>query len=241
MVELSPWRERGGRANAADRPGSSRRRTSGALVAALIGVPLLVSVSPASAEATSVAKAPTLVTRSRPKPPQLPRNFNGKGRYYVPSLHVNVPFTWKAKHGNVRMVAGGPGQKIWFTNVIYRGSFYTHTYRWPTPIPDVKCTPVKGLDLNAFNKAFALAHYVGPEILQNRPWRWVQHWRLSGTLGPIPVTSSDLYVDQRSRTTWWQVLHFGLQNVYAPDQDEWIKMQTWSHKPGNVTLPQACR
>lgn len=240
MFDLSTWRPRSERASGGG--GVNRHgRNAAAAIAALLGISLLITAPPIPAQAATAAEAPTLTAKSRPKPPKLPRNFSGKGRYYVPSLKVNVPFTWKAKNGNVRMVAGGPGQKIWFTNVIYKGSFYTYTYRWPTPIPKVPCEPIKGLDLAAFNKAFAKAHYVGREILQNRPWRWVQHWRLSGTLGPIPLTSSDFYVDQRSRTTWWQVLHFGLQNVYAPDQDEWIKMQTWSHKPATVTLPKECR
>ncbi len=209
--------------------------------AAVVGMASLMTAPPAMAQATPTAKTQSLQATKTPRPPRLPRNFHGSGRYYVPSLKVNVPFWWNAQNGNVRMVAGGPRYKIWFTNVIYNGSFYTFTYHWPTPIPDVPCTPIPGVNLASFNDAFAKSHYVGPEILQNRPWRRAQHWRLSGSLGPIPLTSSDLYVGQGRHTTWWQVLHFGLQNVYAPDMDEWIKMRTWSLKPGKVQLPAECK
>ena len=29
------------------------------------------------------------------------------------------------------MIAGGPRYPIWFTNLIYHGSLYTLTYKWP--------------------------------------------------------------------------------------------------------------
>ena len=52
---------------------------------------------------------------------------------------------------------------------------------------------------------------------------------------------ADIYVDQNDRTTVWQLLHFGLQNLYDPNLDEWIKMTSWQHKPGRVVVPKVCR
>jgi hypothetical protein len=36
------------------------------------------------------------------------------------------------------------------------------------------------------------------------------------------------------------VLHFGFQNLYDPNLDEWINMHTFKHGAGEVTLPPAC-
>src|ERR1051326_7590181 len=55
--------------------------------------------------------------RQAPPPPQLPANFQGKGRYIVRDLGIDVPFTWEGRDGDSQMVAGGPGYPIWFTNL----------------------------------------------------------------------------------------------------------------------------
>jgi hypothetical protein len=47
-------------------------------------------------------------------------------------------------------------------------------------------------------------------------------------------------VDQDNRGTFWQVLQFGIQNLYDPQLDEWLQMRTFEHKPGVVTLPWRC-
>ncbi|MCE2983163.1 MAG: hypothetical protein LW832_06320 [Parachlamydia sp.] len=52
-------------------------------------------------------------------PPRLPKNFSWKGRYVVPDLNINVPFTWNGNEGNIQMVAGGQKHPIYFTNLIY--------------------------------------------------------------------------------------------------------------------------
>ena len=186
--------------------------------------------------------APHAAAKSKPKPPKLPRNFTGTGRYLVPDLDIDVPFTWNAKDGNTQMIAGGPKHRIWFTNLIYEGNFYTYTYKWPG-VPPVACTPIEGATLAGLNKAFAGSSYVGPEILQGRTPRAVDHWRLSAVLPDIriPFGQADIYVDQDDRTTLWQLLHFGLQNLYDPNLDEWISMTSWQHKPGKVVLPKVCR
>ena len=176
--------------------------------------------------------------------PQLPRNFRGRGRYVVPSLGVDVPFVWNADHGNMRMMAGGPNDLIWFVNAIHNGQLYTYTYEWPgIPKPPVSCLPPVGaFTMAQFNSLVATnANPVGPEVLVT-PWRrQVEHWRMSFVAPPFPLASADIYVARNDPTTWRQVLHFGLQNLYAPDQDEWIRMKTWEHRPGNATLPEPCR
>jgi hypothetical protein len=56
----------------------------------------------------------------------------------------------------------------------------------------------------------------------------------------IPVMLGDFYVDQKDPSTFWQVLHFGMQHLYDPDLDEWTVMKTFSTAPGKVTLPDEC-
>jgi len=175
--------------------------------------------------------------------PQLPRNFRGRGRYIVPSLGVDVPFIWNADHGNMRMVAGGPNHLIWFTNLIHDGQLYTYTYKWPGIHDPVPCLPNLGpFTLQQFNSIIATnAHRVGAETLFLPRPRRVEHWRMSFVAPPFPLAAADIYVDRAHPTTWRQVLHFGLQNLYAANQDEWIRMQTWEHRPGNAALPRPCR
>jgi hypothetical protein len=53
--------------------------------------------------------------------------------------------------------------------------------------------------------------------------------------------AGDFYVDRKDPTKFWQVLHSGLQNLYASDLDEWIVMDTFRRGAGTVTLPEECR
>ncbi len=57
----------------------------------------------------------------------------------------------------------------------------------------------------------------------------------------IPILIADFSVDSSDPTKFWQVLHFGFQNLYDPNLDEWITMQNFSAAPGNVVLPGECR
>lgn len=180
-------------------------------------------------------------------PPRLPRDFRGSGRYLVPDLGVNVPFTWRGSGGNSQMIAGGEGYPIYFTNLIFGNSLYTITYRWPG-VTDHPCSRIPGFTLDQLNEIFRGAEFVGPEILnRNRP-RYVNHFRLARALpqGPpglfprIPFAEADIYVDERDPETFWRVLHFGFQNIYDPNLDEWIHMHTFKHTPGVVTLPPTC-
>jgi hypothetical protein len=185
-----------------------------------------------------------------PRPPQLPANFQGRGRYIVPDLHVNVPFSWQGRDGNSQMIAGGPQYRIWFTNLIYRNTLYTLTYKWPNiPLSPLNpCDKIENFSRQAFNNALKTSRFVGPEILQGNTNRHVDHWRLGVVIGStkagkeprLPIALGDIYVDQGDPSQWWQVLQFGLQNLYDPDLDEWFTMSTFSHLPGKVTLPGRC-
>jgi hypothetical protein len=57
----------------------------------------------------------------------------------------------------------------------------------------------------------------------------------------LPIMLGDFYVDRKDPTVFWQVLHFGVQNLYDPELDEWMLMDTFTHRPGKVVLPDECR
>ncbi|MGW0795020.1 hypothetical protein [Streptomyces sp. NPDC002692] len=162
-------------------------------------------------------------------------------------LGITVPFTWEGRNGDSQMVAGGPQYPIWFTNLIYRGSLYTLTYKWPG-LTEHPCSQIPGFDLDRLNQAFRGARFVGREILQRSPARYVNHWRVGVVLPELPhgkhlrlpLALGDIYVDQKDRGTFWQVLQFGVQNLYDPALDEWLVMNTFAHRPGTVRLPPRC-
>ncbi|WP_141743625.1 hypothetical protein [Streptomyces abyssalis] len=182
-----------------------------------------------------------------PKPPQLPRNFRGKGKWIVRDLGITVPFTWEGRNGDSQMIAGGPQYPIWFTNLIYRNNLYTLTYKWPN-LTKQPCSKIPGFNRELLNDKLKTSRFVGREILQRNPKRFVNHWRVGvvlperppGLFLRFPLALGDIYVDQRNRSTFWQVLQFGLQNLYDPELDEWAVMNSWEHKPGKVTLPARC-
>lgn len=195
-----------------------------------------------------------------PEPPRLSRNFSWEGRYIVPDLvdpetgklGVDVPFIWNGSNGNVQMIAGGEEYPIYFTNLIYEDHLYTYTYKWPGLQPEFlppleRCDPIDFTfeDLNAL---FATSFFVGAEILEEKKSRYVNHFRLSIALPPLPpgfyprlpFLSADIYVDQEDSSKIWKLLHFGLQNIYAPNLDEWIVIHKMDNCPGEVVLPRAC-
>jgi hypothetical protein len=202
----------------------------------------------------------------QPPPPQIPENFVGRGRYLVPDLDVNVPFRWEGQNGNVQMIAGSPRARdpIYFQNIIYKNAFgetdlYTITYKWPLPIPNPgTCSKIRfgdqGIDLETVNAFFSGASFVGREILVDKtdPVN-VNHFRVSfvvpvaiDLLPPypfvfrFPVLSADLYVDPKNPEIFRKVLHFGLQNIYDPDLDEWFEMSSFKFREGLVILPKEC-
>lgn len=182
-----------------------------------------------------------------PAPPRLPRDFRGRGTWIVRDLGITVPFTWEGEDGDSQMIAGGPQYPIWFTNLIYHGSIYTLTYKWPG-LTQHPCDRIPGFGLDQLNALLRGARFVGPEILQGNPNRPVYHWRVGivvpqlppGNFWRLPVALGDIYVDQDNRGTFRQVLQFGIQNLYDPQLDEWLQMRTFEHRPGVVTLPRRC-
>ncbi len=222
-----------------------------ALVGVLAGV--MTVLPPARADDGSGAAASSVTAgvdgadSATPLPPRLPRDFNGKGTWIVRDLDITVPFTWAGRDGDSQMTAGGPQYPIWFTNLIYHGSLYTLTYKWPN-LRQHACSKIPGFDLNRLNQLFRDARFVGPEVLQGSPDRTVNHWRVGvvvptqppGSYLRFPVALGDIYVDQNDRTKFWQVLQFGLQNLFDPELDEWLVMDTFDRTPGTVRLPLRC-
>ncbi|WP_034263503.1 hypothetical protein [Actinospica robiniae] len=219
-----------------------------AALSAFVGAVALVSTlsAPAHAAEQPVA-APAYSTSHMPAPPRLPRDFRGKGTWIVRDLGITVPFTWEGRDGDSQMTAGGPRYPIWFTNLIYRGSLYTLTYKWPGPVSHA-CSRIPGFGLTQLNDALRGARFVGSEILQGSADRRVNHWRVGvvvpkrppGSFLRLPLALGDVYVDQDDRGTFWQVLQFGVQNLFDPQLDEWLQMRTFDHRPGVVDLPRRC-
>jgi hypothetical protein len=193
-------------------------------------------------------------THADPPPPQLARNFTWTGRYEVPDLGVEVPFTWNGNDGNLQMIAGGESSPIHFTNLIYDGTLYTLTYKWPG-VERRPCSPLGPFTLNDLNMALESSRFVGAEILERREPIPVNHFRVGVVWEPppevippipgisnlrIPVMSGDIYVDREDPSKFWQVLQFGIQNLYDPEQDEWIRIDRIEDDPGAVELPDEC-
>lgn len=196
-----------------------------------------------------------------PPPPQLPRNFSWTGRYIVPDLidpatgqlGVNVPFTWQGVDGNVQMIAGSEDHAIYFTNFIYNDYLFTYTYKWPGLQPEFlpplePCKPLFKFTLQDLNAFFSTANFVGAETLEERKTRFVNHFRISvalpqfppGFYPRLPILSADIYVDRNDPRKLWKVLHYGLQNIYTPNLDEWIVINKHTDCPGEIKLPPAC-
>jgi hypothetical protein len=208
-----------------------------------------LSDAPRSPRAT-LASVTAPAGPATPRPPRLPANFQGSGRYIVRDLGVNVPFTWQGRNGNSQMIAGGPQYPIWFTNLIYHNTLYTLTYKWPNiPLsPHRRCDKVGVFSRQILNNELRTSRFVGPEILQGNEDRHVDHWRIGVVLGStrpgkaprLPIALGDIYVDQKDSSQWWQVLQFGLQNLFDPQLDEWFTMTRFDHLPGQVVLPGRC-
>lgn len=172
----------------------------------------------------------------------------------VPDLEVEVPFTWNGNGGDFQMVAGGKAHPIFFTNVISDGELYTHTYKWPG-IPRQPCSHVGSFTIEDLNEGFAEASFAGRETLHGEVDREVNHFRSVGVieLPPglvpemgeelpmrIPLMAGDIYVDVDDPSKLRQLLHFGLQNLYDPNLDEWIFIDETDDAPGDVSLPAGC-
>lgn len=147
------------------------------------------------------------------------------------------------------MIAGGPTDPIFFTNVLVDGWLYTLTYRWPDtvePPPAPTCVCIGRLTLDALNACLEISRYVGAEILKDSRPRPVHHSRASVVLGEpaakpnpfrLPIMQGDFYVHWTDSSKFWRVLHYGLQNLFDPALDEWIFMHAFSDTAGEVALP----
>lgn len=193
-----------------------------------------------------------------PAPPRLPEKFRWTGRYVVSDLvdhrtgklGIEVPFVWFAQDGNMQMIAGKPGDPIFFTNFIYKDHLYTATFAWPKlewwkRSPFVPTPPLFKLSQEDLNTFLASSRYAGPEILQHKRSRHVHHFRATVVVPPLPSGShlrfpiliADFYVDQKDSTKFWQVLHFGYQNLFDPELDEWIFIDKMENGGGELILP----
>lgn len=189
-----------------------------------------------------------------PVAPRVPEDFRWSGRYVVPDLDAEVPFTWEGSGGNFQMTAGGEGEIIHFTNILYEGTLYTLTYEWPG-VPRNPCSNVGPFSLDELNRGLESARFVGAETLEDLEPRSVNHFRAGivwepppDLIGPIPgvpqiripIMFGDIYVDRADPTKFWKVLQFGLQNLYDANLDEWIVVDEIDQSPGTVTLPDEC-
>jgi hypothetical protein len=241
--------------------------TKALVLAACLGMAAVAA--PASAQGPAVERtargAAGTGAENAPPPPRLPRNFSTKGRYIVRDLDVDVPFTWEGSGGDSQMIAGGEQYPIHFTNIISGGYLYTLTYKWPG-IARRPCSRVGPFTLAELNAFLASSRYVGVETIEDSKPRRVHHFRVGVVWEPppevlppdlitpvggarpgegeptirIPLMLGDFYVDAKDPTTFWRVLHFGLQNLYDPQLDEWMMMDTFSRRAGTVTLPEEC-
>lgn len=188
-----------------------------------------------------------------PPPPQLPKRFRWTGRYVVSDLidprtgkrGITVPFVWWGDNGSTQMIAGGPKDPIYFTNFIYKNKLYTHTWIWPDLDFFPPISPVGDLTMDDLNKFFATSRFVGRVILQERDLRFVNHFRVtvvlsngrSGNHNRWPLAQADLFVEQGAPTRFRQILHFGYQNLYDPELDEWMIIDKIERGSGTFVFP----
>ena len=168
----------------------SRRATASAVLAGAIAI-ISTVLPPAHAGTRSGVAQPAATVAAKPPnsptplPPRLPRDFRGTGTWIVRDLDITVPFTWEGRNGDSQMIAGGPQYPIWFTNLIYRGTLYTLTYKWPG-LTRHPCSRIPGFDLSQLNRVLRGARFVGREILQGSPNRYVSHWRVGIVVPTLP-------------------------------------------------------
>ncbi len=214
----------------------------------------LVATSAAAMPGAGASGTAGASSKDAPPPPQIPKKFTWTGTYEVPDLELTVPFTWTGDgEGNMQMTAGEEGSTVHFTNLIYDGVLYTLTYEWPG-IDRRPCSPVGPYTLDQLNDGLSGARFVGPETLDRKQPIEVNHFRVGLVFEPppgvlpeipgvtirIPLMSGDLYVGRDDPKEFWQVLQFGIQNLYDVEQDEWIFIDDISKKAGDVELPEEC-
>src|SRR5690606_29007099 len=128
---------------------------------------------------------------------------------------------------------------------------YTLTYTWPG-VPRMPCSHVGAFTLKELNAGFAEASFVGVETLHRDRDYTVHHFRslsvidlpaelidgaATGLPLRIPLMAGDIYVDTDDPGKIRQLLHFGLQNLYDPNLDEWIMIENTEAEAAEVELP----
>lgn len=234
-----------------------RGRWRGMLRATVVTLAFALALIGCGKSSSTSSVPPDPHAKDGPTRPLIPDNFKWTGYYVVPDLDVNVPFTWDGRDGNMQMTAGGENETIHFTNLIVDGQLYTLTYKWPK-IPRMKCSHVGAFTVKELNEGFKKAAFVGRETLHDRGGGEVDHFRSVGVLdlpkpvmealgqdtGEIPVRlplmAGDIYTDAGKPDQLRQLLHFGVQNLYDPNLDEWIVIEEHSGKAGKVELPKEC-
>lgn len=187
---------------------------------------------------------------SSPQPPQIPDDFSWSGRYVVPDLDIETPFHWFGADGDFQMIAGGADEPIHFSNLIVDGQLYTVTYTWPG-VPRMPCSHVGAFTLSELNEGFAEASFVGAETLHRDTDFAVNHFRSVGVIElpegvtdglplRVPLMAGDIYVDADNSSQVRQLLHFGVQNLYDPNLDEWILIDSADEEPRTIALPEEC-
>ena len=140
------------------------------------------------------------------------------------------------------------------TSRTYDGTLYTLTYKWPG-IEHRPCSALGPFTLDDLNTALESSRFVSAETLErNEPLR-VNHFRVGVVWEPppevippipgisnprIPLMSGDIYVDREDPSRFWQVLQFGIQNLYDLEQDEWVRIDKIEDGAGAVELPEEC-
>jgi hypothetical protein len=190
------------------------------------------------------------LARADPPPPQLPRDFQWEGRYFVKDLGFDVSFSWQGKDGDMQMIAGSEDEAIHFTNLIYHDQLYTLTYKWDQIVPPepVKCVCLGELSLPMLNQCLNSSRFVGAETLARTRHPAVNHFRVSVVFGAasvapafrFPAMQGDIYVDRNNSSRIRKMLHYGYQNLFDPALDEWLEVNTIKNKAGEVTLPPEC-
>ncbi len=190
------------------------------------------------------------VAMADPPPPQIPRDFQWEGRYFVKDLGVDVSFSWQGNDGDMQMIAGSEDEAIHFTNLIYHDQLYTLTYKWDKIVPPqpVKCVCLGELPLATLNQCLDSSRFVGAETLARTRHPPVNHFRVSVVFGAasvdpafrFPVMQADIYVERHNSSRIRKMLHYGYQNVFDPALDEWLEVDKIKNKPGEVTLPPEC-
>lgn len=89
---------------------------------------------------------------------------------------------------------------------------------------------------------------VGPETIFAAPMYQLRRWLMSeaftsfnGVPIRFPLAQADTHVDRHDHWILWHVLHFGYQNPYARELDEWIQLKCWKLKRGKVKCPESAK